>query len=76
MENQPDELEESLDLIFKWTSVTMLQSTNMKFIVNFLDFCTGLVNFLTDRQYILWDFESQVLMPILTDKAGHNNTTI
>ena len=54
----------------------MLQSTNMKFIVNFLDFCTGLVSFLQERQYILWEFESQVLMPILTDKAGHNNTTI
>lgn len=76
MSSQPDELEESLDLIFKWTSLTMLQSTNMKFIVNFLDFCTNLVNFLIEREYSLWEFEIQVLMPILTDKAGHNNTTI
>jgi hypothetical protein len=57
MATQPDEFEESMDLIFKWASLTMLNSSNMKFIVNFIDFCTNVVSFLTERDYVFAEFE-------------------
>jgi hypothetical protein len=43
MVSQPDEFEDCLDLIFKWASAIFLQSSNMKFIVNFLDFAQKVI---------------------------------
>ena len=52
MANQPDEFVDSLDLVFKWAQAAMLQSSNMKFIVNFLDFAQRVVDFEIERQYV------------------------
>lgn len=38
VQTQPDSVLEILDIIFKWSAVRLLDSSNTKFAVNMLDF--------------------------------------
>lgn len=72
IENQPGELMEILDIIFKWGNYRVSDSSNTKLIQSFFDFYGKLLNFLRDEGYTLEEFEVVVLMGTLCEKTGHN----
>ena len=46
----PSELLEVLDIIFKWGSLRMTESSNTQLLMSIFDFYTALLNFLTENQ--------------------------
>jgi cytoskeleton-associated protein 5 len=76
MQVYPDSLKEILDLIFKWALVKLQDSGNTKFAVSIFDFLACLLSHLEDTQYILWDFEALVIVPLVCEKTGINNNIL
>jgi hypothetical protein len=76
MDNQVDPILEVLDLIFKWTVIRMADSSNTTFAVKIFDFYAILFQFLQQTGYILLDFETAVLVPLLCEKTGINNNIL
>lgn len=40
------------------------------------DFYQKLFNFLIEKDYLLWDHEADVVIPLLCDKVGNNNSIL
>lgn len=76
IESQPQDLMECVDVIFKWIFIKQAESGNTTFIVAVLDFYAKLFEFLIAQNYLLWDHEALVVVPMLCEKAGHSNATI
>jgi hypothetical protein len=76
IDSQPENLQEVLDVIFKWCYVKMTESQNTTFAVNVFDFFLILFEFLVRIAYQLWDHEAYILVPLLCDKAGLNNSIL
>lgn len=76
VQTQPDSVLEILDIIFKWSAVRLLDSSNTKFAVNMLDFYGTLFQHLREVQYCLWEFEAAVIVPLLCDKTAINNNSL
>ena len=73
---QPDELIEILDIIFKWANLRMTESSNTKLALSIFDFYAQLLQFLAEHQYQLQDFEAVVLIATLADKCGLNSKVL
>ena len=76
MQTNPDAIREILDLIFKWSFVKLVDSNNTKFAVSIFDFYAILLQHLEETQYVLWDFEAAILIPLLCEKTGLNNAIL
>lgn len=76
MTTNSDGLKEILDLIFKWALVKLADSGNTKFAVSIFDFFNSLFHHLEDTEYFLWDFEAQIIVPLLCEKTGLNNNIL
>jgi len=62
--------------VFKWCYIKMTESQNTTFLVNVFDFFLMLFEFLVKIAYQLWDHEAYVLVPLLCDKSGINNSIL
>mmetsp|Transcript_39875 Transcript_39875/g.52188 ORF Transcript_39875/g.52188 Transcript_39875/m.52188 type:complete len:199 (-) Transcript_39875:2434-3030(-) len=67
---------ECVDIIFKWTNVKLNESNNTAFQSSVYDFYGKLFNFLIEKQYLFWEHEASVVIPLLCDKVGNNNATL
>ena len=67
---------ECVDVIFKWTSVKLGESNNTAFQSSVYDFYGKLFEFLISKDYLFWDHESEVVLPLLCDKVGNNNAIL
>lgn len=76
MQTQPEAILEILDLIFKWSVVRMADSGNTQFAVKLFDFYASLFSHLQEFPYVLQDFEAAVLVPLLCEKTGLNNSIL
>lgn len=76
MTENSESLKEMLDLIFKWALVKLADSGNTKFAVSIFDFFSQLFQHLEDTEYFLWDFEAQIIIPLLCEKTGLNNNIL
>ena len=76
IEQQPQNLMESLDVIIKWSFIKLTESSNTTFAVNVYDFYTTLFNFLIEQEYVLWEHEAYVVIPLFCDKVGVNNAIL
>ena len=76
VEEAPDGVIEIVDVIFKWIYLKLDEITNTTFLMRAYDFLAILFDFLIGRSYILTDTEAFVLVPMLCEKAGNNNTII
>jgi hypothetical protein len=74
--SQPDELEQILDVLFKWAWIKLMESSNTQLLISCLNFFEKLFKYLEERDYQIWDFENAVLMPLLCEKIGVNNATL
>lgn len=72
IENQPGELMDILDILFKWGNLRMSDSSNTKLAGAFFDFYQNLLTFLVGQEYQMAEFEIVVLLGTLCDKTGHN----
>lgn len=76
IETQPENLQEIVDIIFKWICVKMAESSNTTFALNVYDFYNTMFGFLIEQQYILWDHEAHLIVPMLCNQSGVNNKTL
>lgn len=76
IESAPQDLMECVDVIFKWTNVKLNESGNTAFQSSVYDFYSKLFEFLISNQYLFWDHEADVVIPLLCDKVGNNNATL
>ena len=76
IEEQPDDLIQIVDVIFKWIYLKLDEVTNTTFLMKVYDFLAVLFNFMLERNYILADTEAFVLVPMLCEKTGNNNTIV
>lgn len=67
---------ECVDIIFKWTNCKLIESNNTAFQSSVYDFYAKLFEFLIENQYLFWDHEADVVIPLLCDKVGNNNSTL
>jgi len=67
---------ECVDIIFKWTNAKLNESNNTAFQNSVFDFYAKLFTFLSENEYVLWDHETDVVIPLLCDKVGNNNATL
>ena len=73
---QPENLQEIVDIIFKWIYVKLMESSNTTFALNVYDFYNTMFSHLVESQYILWDHEAHVVIPMLCSQSGVNNKTL
>ena len=76
IEEQPDGLIQIVDVIFKWIYLKLDEVTDRTFLIKVYDFLDILFTFMLGRNYKLTDTEAFVLVPMLCEKAGNNNTII
>lgn len=76
MQHNPEALREILDIIFKWSLVKLADSSNTKFAVSVFDFYSSLFLHLEETEYSLWDFEANIIIPLLCEKTGINNNIL
>ena len=76
IQEDPEGLREILDIIFKWSLVRLLDSSNTKFAVTIFDFYATLIPHLEETEYQLWDFEALIIIPLLCEKSGINNNIL
>jgi len=72
----PEDLMECVDVIFKWTAVKLSESQNTAFQSGVYDFYLKLFEFLVEQNYLLWEHEADVVIPLLCDKSGNNNAIL
>ena len=76
IDEQPALLIQVVDVIFKWVYLKLDEITSLTFIMKMYDFLGLLFAFLIDKNYALTESEAYVIIPMLCEKAGHNNTII
>ena len=65
-----------LDIIFKWIFVKSFESSNTTFLNQVLTFLEELLENLVESQYQLMEGEGHILITMLVEKTGLNNTTL
>jgi len=65
-----------LDVIFKWIYIKLTESQNTTLAVAVFDFCDVLIKWLQESEYTLWENEAYILIPLLCEKIGINNTIL
>jgi len=73
IQTQPGELQEVLDIVFKWANVRINESSNTKLFMSLLDFFGNLLTYLIENGIELLDFEICLLLGTLCEKSGINN---
>ena len=76
IEEQPDDLIQIVDVIFKWIYLKLDEISNTTFLMKVYDFLGVLFSFMLGRYYVLADVEAFVLVPMLCEKTGNNNTIV
>ena len=76
MNTDLEQLSLIFDIIFKWTFVQLTNSKNTTFAIGIFDFYGSLFAVLEENQYMLWDLEAAVLIPMLYEKTGFGNAVI
>ena len=76
VEEQPENLIQVVDVVFKWAHLKLDESTNTAFIMKVYDFLVVLFALLTGSGYTLSDTEAYVVIPMLCEKSGNNNTIV
>lgn len=76
IDSSPNDLMECVDVIFKWTTIKLAESNNTAFQNCVYDFFAKLFEFLIRQQYLFWEHEAEVVIPLFCDKAGNNNATL
>ena len=73
-----DDLFSVMDLIFKWAFVKIVERSNTALEKEILTMIEELIEFLCqdDTGHQLWEFECAVLVPLLTERTGSNNSAI
>ena len=65
-----------VDVIFKWTAIKLGESNNTAFQGCVYDFYQKLFEFLIENQYLFWEHEADVVIPLVCDKVGNNNAIL
>lgn len=76
VEEQPEHLIQVVDVVFKWVYLKLDESTNATFTMKVYDFLVVLFALLTGSGYSLSDTEAYVVVPMLCEKSGNNNTIV
>ena len=76
IQEQPQDIAQVVDIIFKWISIIISQSTNAPLVIKVYDFLGNLFSQLMDMNYRLCDHEAHVLVLMLCEKSGSNNTLV
>ena len=77
IEENPDELMQVIDVVFKWVYIKLDENENDRpFIIKIYDFLVKLFEFLKRYNYVLQDNEAFVIIPMLCANSGHNNTIV
>ena len=76
IDTSPEDLMECVDVIFKWTTIKLAESSNTAFQNCVYDFFQKLFEFLIRSQYLFWEHEAEVVIPLFCDKVGNNNATL
>ena len=76
IDSSPEDLMECVDVIFKWTTIKLAESSNTAFQNCVYDFFHKLFEFLIAHQYLFWEHEAEVVIPLFCDKVGNNNATL
>ena len=74
--SSPDDLMECVDVIFKWTSIKLGESNNTAFQNCVYDFFGKLFEFLIQGEYLFWEHEADVVIPLFATLVGNNNATL
>lgn len=76
VEEQPEALLQVVDVVFKWIYLKLDESTNSTFTMKVYDFLVMLFALLMNSSYTLSDTEAHVIIPMLCEKSGNNNTIV
>lgn len=76
IDSAPDDLQECVDVIFKWTTIKLGESNNTAFQNCVYDFFGKLFEFLIGQQYLFWEHEADVVIPLFAQLVGNNNATL
>ena len=77
IEENPDELVQVIDVVFKWVYLKLDENENDRaFVIKIYDFLTKLFAFLMGHNYTLQDNEAFVIIPMLCANSCHNNTIV
>ena len=72
---QEDKIISYLDLLLKWCWIQLVVSNNTQIFKVVLEIDILIINILESFRYILSDTEAGLLLPVLCDKSGQNNST-
>ena len=76
VQDQLQDIAHVVDVIFKWVSVVISQSTNTPLIIKLYDFLANLFSELMATGYQLWDHEAYVIVLMFCEKSGNNNALV
>ena len=73
LETQPENLIMSIDVVFKWGIIKLLESQNTTFSGQLFDFYSVLFAKMTEIEYKLWDTEAVLIIPFVCNNLGLQN---
>ena len=76
VEEQPETLIQVIDVVFKWVYLKLDENTSTTFTMKVYDFLVMVFALLTSTGYTLSDTEAYVIVPMLCEKSGNNNTIV
>lgn len=76
VEEQPENLIQVVDVVFKWVYLKLDENTGATFTMKVYDFLVVLFSILLNSSYTLSDTEACVVVPMLCEKSGNNNTIV
>ena len=76
VEEQPEHIVQIVDVIFKWVYLKLEESSTTTFIMKVYEFLGVLFNFLVKCNYTFLDTEAIIVIPMLCEKSGNNNTIV
>lgn len=76
IEEQPANVIQISDVIFKWIYLKLDEVSNTTFSMKAYDFLGTLFATFISTNYILSDVEAYVIVPMLCEKSGVNNTIV
>ena len=74
MKTQYDEFLDILDMIFKWIWVKLMELSNTQLTKSVLELSQNILNLLQENDYFLSDGEANMLLPVMCEKSGQNNS--
>ena len=66
----------SIDVVFKWGIIKLLESSNTTFSGQLFDFYAALFRKMIEIEYKLWDPEANLVIPFICDKLGLPNSIL